>query len=230
MIRPESCSVIGFIYKSYSSFSAAGTIGCLELSSRCCVVGMDRSRSCRRWSGIIARQARYSVLQQISPIMTHKINDMFRGRESLHNKWGRSGNGPVKTRKSSCRRWNQTRDIKNIKQWRNSLANLSVSGCMKVWQNTKRMADRRDHLNIQETQSQVFAQTTEEFHCLACQKKCMPNALKVNAVKCDCCFFDCFDWESNYCAVHWCLLVGWCDTDSASSNILLLITIHQSGC
>jgi len=26
-----------------------------------------------------------------------------------------------------------------------------VSSCVKVWQNTKRMADRRDHPNIQES-------------------------------------------------------------------------------
>jgi len=27
------------------------------------------------------------------------------------------------------------------------------------------------------------AQTTNEYHCLVCQEKCMPNALKENAVK-----------------------------------------------
>jgi len=27
------------------------------------------------------------------------------------------------------------------------------------------------------------AQTTEEYHCLVCQEKCMPNALKGYAVK-----------------------------------------------
>jgi len=23
------------------------------------------------------------------------------------------------------------------------------------------------------------------------------------------CLFDCFEWESNYCALHWCSLIGW---------------------
>jgi len=26
------------------------------------------------------------------------------------------------------------------------------------------------------------------------------------------CLLDCFDWKSNYCAVHWCSLVRWCST------------------
>jgi len=26
------------------------------------------------------------------------------------------------------------------------------------------------------------------------------------------CLLDCFDWESNYCAIHWCSLIGRIDT------------------
>jgi len=44
-----------------SSSSATGTKGCLNLSSRCCVVGANRSRSWRKCSGSIARRARDSV-------------------------------------------------------------------------------------------------------------------------------------------------------------------------
>jgi len=40
VIRPENCSAIELIY---SSSSAADAKGCLDLSSRCCVVGVNRS-------------------------------------------------------------------------------------------------------------------------------------------------------------------------------------------
>jgi len=40
--------------------------------------------------------------------------------------------------------------LKALNSEGNSLANSSVSSCVKVWQITKRMADRRDHPNIQE--------------------------------------------------------------------------------
>jgi len=33
------------------------------------------------------------------------------------------------------------------------------------------------------------------------------------------CLLDCFDWESNNCAWHWCSLVGWCDTLSTLRKI-----------
>jgi len=41
--------------------------------------------------------------------------------------------GRLKFVKSSWWRWNQTRDVESVEQWRNSLANSSVSSCVEVW-------------------------------------------------------------------------------------------------
>jgi len=47
------------------------------------------------------------------------------------------------------------------------------------------MADRREHPNIQYELKVIAsnARTAEEYHCLDHQEKCMPNALKENALK-----------------------------------------------
>jgi len=47
--------------RSFSSSSAAGTKECFDVSSRCCIIGVNRSRSWRRCSGSIARRARENV-------------------------------------------------------------------------------------------------------------------------------------------------------------------------
>jgi len=44
MIHPQSCSGIG-LSRSFSSFSTAGTNGCLDLNSCCCAVGVNKSLS-----------------------------------------------------------------------------------------------------------------------------------------------------------------------------------------
>jgi len=46
----QKTAVVLDLSRSYSSSSAAGTKGDLDLSSRCCVVGVNRSRSWRRCS------------------------------------------------------------------------------------------------------------------------------------------------------------------------------------
>jgi len=57
----QRATVVLDLSRSFSSSSAAGTKGCLDLSSRWCVVGVNRNRSWRRCSGFIARRARDSV-------------------------------------------------------------------------------------------------------------------------------------------------------------------------
>jgi len=59
------------------------------------------------------------------------------------------------------------RDVENIKQWRNSLANSTVS--------PKERHSRKVIANN--------TQNTEEYHCVAFQEKCMLNALKGNVIK-----------------------------------------------
>jgi len=44
MIRQESCSGVGLI-RFFNSSSVSGTKGWLDLNSRCCVVGVNRSQS-----------------------------------------------------------------------------------------------------------------------------------------------------------------------------------------
>jgi len=50
---------------------------------------------------------------------------MFRERGNLYIEEGRNGDRSIKNRKSNWWRWNQTRDVESIEQWRNSLANSS---------------------------------------------------------------------------------------------------------
>jgi len=57
----QKAAVVLDLSRSFSSSSAAGTKGCLNLSSCCCVVGVNKNRSWRRCSGSIARRARDSV-------------------------------------------------------------------------------------------------------------------------------------------------------------------------
>jgi len=53
------------------------------------------------------------------------------------------------------------------------MANSSVSIYIKVWQNTKRMADSRDQYS-----RKVIASNTADFHCLVCQEKWMTKPWK----------------------------------------------------
>jgi len=57
----QKVAVVLNLTRSFSSSGAAGTKKCLDLSSHCCVASVNKSRSWRRCSGSIARQARDSV-------------------------------------------------------------------------------------------------------------------------------------------------------------------------
>jgi len=58
---------------SFSSSSATGTKGCLDLSSHCCVVSVNRSRSWRRCSGSTARRARSWRNMHYKPVCVIRI-------------------------------------------------------------------------------------------------------------------------------------------------------------
>jgi len=82
--------------RSFCISSAAGTKGCLDLRSRCCVVGVNRSRTWRRCSGSIARRARDSVALfrrssvGVIPARTKRLSIGFGRRH------------PVTNRRASC--------------------------------------------------------------------------------------------------------------------------------
>jgi len=54
-------AVVLDLSRSSSSFSAAGPNGCLDLSSRCYIDGVNKSRSWRNCSGVIAWWAKDNV-------------------------------------------------------------------------------------------------------------------------------------------------------------------------
>jgi len=55
MIRSDTAVILD-LSRSFSSFSAAETKECLDLISRCCAVGENRSRSWRRCSGAVCKE------------------------------------------------------------------------------------------------------------------------------------------------------------------------------
>jgi len=120
ILSAQKIAVVLDLSRSFSSSSAADTKGCVDLSSRCCLIGANMSRSWRRCSGSIARQARDSValFLQSSVVLISATKKTFSIEVTRKH--------PVTNRKASCiglstRRvgllWHQTKAEYSAAEW-----------------------------------------------------------------------------------------------------------------